>query len=165
MLNKEYYKKLRSKYLPEKIVVIFVLESPPASGKYFYNEDGKMNEILFMTMMKLINYKAKDKKDGLAEFKKKGFFIVDSTYQQVDSIKDDKEKNLIIIKDLPNLIKDLQEIAGKKKNIKLIPVKKNVCEIISGPVSSMGFKVIKKTFPFPVSYQQKRFLKGVGEII
>ncbi len=46
-MDKEYYLKLRNKYLPESLKIIFILESPPASGKYFYNETGKTTEPLF----------------------------------------------------------------------------------------------------------------------
>jgi len=43
-MEKEYYLKLRNKYLPENLRIIFIAESPPASGRYFYDETGSTSE-------------------------------------------------------------------------------------------------------------------------
>ena len=67
-MNKEYYHRLRAKYLPENLKYIFILESPPVSGLYFYDESGKTSEPLFMEMMKLIGYRPENKKDALEKF-------------------------------------------------------------------------------------------------
>ena len=57
-MNKDYYIQLINKHLPEGLNLIFILESPPASGKYFYNETGKTSEPLFNELMKAINFEA-----------------------------------------------------------------------------------------------------------
>ena len=54
MPQKSYYLKLRQKYLPKKIKLIFLLESPPESGDYFYNSDSRTTESLFSSMMKIM---------------------------------------------------------------------------------------------------------------
>jgi hypothetical protein len=41
MPPKSHYHKLRARYQPVKIKLVFLLESPPASGKYFYDPAGK----------------------------------------------------------------------------------------------------------------------------
>jgi hypothetical protein len=53
MHSKSRYHKLRKKYLPDRIKLIFLLESPPASGDYFYDPAGRTTEQLFSAMMKL----------------------------------------------------------------------------------------------------------------
>ena len=55
------YLEYRNKYKPENILAIFVLESPPKSGKYFYNNEGDISEPLFKAMMKLIGFEPEDK--------------------------------------------------------------------------------------------------------
>jgi hypothetical protein len=74
MPSTAHYINLRDQYKPRKTRVIFILESPPASGEYFYDPDGRTGEQLFSAMMKVINYQPKDKADGLAEFQKKVIF-------------------------------------------------------------------------------------------
>jgi len=55
-MNKEYYLRFRNKYHPTNIKTVFILESPPASGKYFYDESGNVSEPLFKAMMKLLKF-------------------------------------------------------------------------------------------------------------
>lgn len=52
MPPKSRYHNLRKKPSPLKLV--FILESPPVSGKYFYDPTGKTTEPLFAAMMKVI---------------------------------------------------------------------------------------------------------------
>ena len=68
MHPKSHYIKLRAKYQSPKIKLTFVLESPPASGNYFYDPTGKTTEPLFSAMMKLIGHQPASKKDGLIAF-------------------------------------------------------------------------------------------------
>ncbi len=85
-MNKEYYFPLRNKYLPTNLKVVFVLESPPASGKYFYDEGGSLSEPLFSAMMKLLNFNPQSKRDGLRYFADSGHFLVDATYEPVNNL-------------------------------------------------------------------------------
>ncbi|MBU1170881.1 MAG: hypothetical protein KKD44_15080 [Proteobacteria bacterium] len=126
-MDKDNYLKLRNKYLPEALKLIFILESPPASGKYFYNETGKTTEPLFNEMMKTFHYKPADKKDGLEFFKSQGFFLVDSTYKPVNKMKG-KEREATILSDFGNLVADLEAINGKQSP--LVLVKANICRFL-----------------------------------
>ena len=87
LIDREYYIKLRNKHHPSNLKLIFLLESPPVSGKYFYDVTGKTTEPLFSAMMKFLSYSPTDKKDGLEHFKSNGFFLVDATYKQVNKLK------------------------------------------------------------------------------
>src|SRR6266571_9219325 len=44
---KANYLQFRNRHIPTRTKIIFVLESPPASGRYFYNPDGPVSEPLF----------------------------------------------------------------------------------------------------------------------
>lgn len=164
-LNKEYYLKLRNKYLPEKLKLIFVLESPPASGKYFYDETGKTSEPLFNELMKLLNYKPADKKDGLVFFRDKGFFLVDATYKPVNELKG-KKRNETIISDFNELVADLEGLCHNKKS-PLILVKANICRLLEKKLEAKAFTVLNKeiVIPFPSTGQQKRFHAEIGKIL
>ncbi len=83
-MTKEYYFRLRKHYQPPKIKTVFVLESPPVSGKYFYDESGLVSEPLFSAMMKLLPIVPQTKKEGLQQFASTGHFLVDATYEPVN---------------------------------------------------------------------------------
>lgn len=68
-LVKADYLNFRNRFIPLNTKIIFVLESPPASGKYFYNPDGKTSEPLFRAMMKdVLGITPSSKEEGLKEF-------------------------------------------------------------------------------------------------
>jgi hypothetical protein len=73
-MNRDFYLNQRNNYHPDKLNLIFLLESPPVSGKYFYDETGKTTEPLFSAFMKFLNYSPSDKTDGLEHFKNEGYF-------------------------------------------------------------------------------------------
>lgn len=93
MKPKTYYLQLRNRYRPTQIKTVFVLESPPASGKYFYDKSGLISEPLFSAMMELLNFKAKTKHDGLEYFADTGHFLVDATYEPVNELKEKTRDN------------------------------------------------------------------------
>lgn len=159
--DEDYYKQLRNRFLPQNLKVIFIAESPPEGGKYFYNPEGSKGELLFRMMMKFINYSPKDKLDGLEQFKNKGYFLVDSIYSPVNQVKNQFEKNRLIVSNLMNVINDLEKII-KNRRVKLIPVKLNVCKIITGPLESLGFKVLNVQLPFPDASQQRIFFEKLN---
>jgi len=163
-MDKEYYLKLRNKYLPETLRIIFIFESPPASGKYFNDETGSKTEPLFNEMMKALHYKPVDKKDGLEFFKNQGFFLVDSTYKPVNKMKG-KEREATILSDFDNLIDDLKVINGNKSP--LVLVKANICRLLEEKLKLKGFNVINEgvVIPFPSSGQQKRFHAELSKIL
>lgn len=163
-MDKEYYLKLRNKYLPEILRIIFILESPPASGKYFYDETGSTTEPLYNEMMKALHYKPVDKKDGLEYFKNQGFILVDSTYKPVNKMKN-KEREATILSDFRNLIDDLENINGKESQLFLI--KANICRLLEDKLKLKGFRVLNEgiVVPFPSSGQQKRFHIEIAKIL
>lgn len=163
-MDKEYYLKLRNKYLPENLRIIFILESPPASGKYFYDETGSTTEPLFNEMLKAFHYKPVDKKDGLEFFKSQGFFLIDSTYKPVDKMKG-KERGATILSDFDILVDDLEIINGNKSP--LVLVKTNICLLLEDKLKSKGFNILNKgiVVPFPSSGQQKRFHVEISKVL
>jgi hypothetical protein len=65
-LTPSEYLRFRERYLPEHTKIIFVLESPPKSGKYFYNPEGLISEPLFSAIMKdALEVEPSNKNDGL----------------------------------------------------------------------------------------------------
>jgi hypothetical protein len=72
-MKRNEYLKLRSKFIPSPVKLVIVAESPPTSGLYFYNPDGKVTEPLFAAMMGQLGCEPKTKDEGLREFQQRGW--------------------------------------------------------------------------------------------
>jgi hypothetical protein len=164
--DKAYYIDLRNKYRPGKIRVTFVLESPPISGKYFYEPEGKTSEPLFSAMMKVIGNEPATKEDGLVAFSTTGFFLVNATYSPVNHIKSMKKRNEAILADLPELIQDLKHTVGNQ-GAKLVLVKANICRLLEKPLKSAGLNVTNNgtVVPFPSHNHQANFHKNIKKVL
>lgn len=165
MHPKHHYIKLRAKYQPSKIKLIFVLESPPASGNYFYDPTGRTTEPLFAGLMKAIGEQPATKEEGLHAFPRKGFFLVDATYKPVNHIRNNKKRNERILQDLPKLIRDLKTTI-RNKRVKIVLVKANICRLLEEPLTAAGFNVINNetVIPFPSHGNQKKFHQTIEKL-
>lgn len=158
MRPKSYYLKLRERFTPKKIRCIIIAESPPCSEKYFYDDNGSSTESLFIAFMKMIRFKVKSntKKPGLEEFKKKGFLLLDASYEPINCLPEGSERDNKVKIGFSDLLPDL-----KNKKIPILLIKKNVCVLLNPILTSLGFDVINKgkIIPFPSNGNQIRFHK------
>jgi hypothetical protein len=164
-MTKADYLHFRNQYIPSNTKVVFVLESPPISGRYFYNRDGALSEPLFRAMMKaVLEIAPASKEEGLQEFASRGFFLIDATYTPVNHCKG-KERNAIILQDFPLLVEALREYAPRETGIVL--VKANVCELLDARLIAAGFNVLNRgaVIPFPSTGQQSRFAERVRKVL
>ena len=164
-MKKAYYLSMRDKYLPMKLKTVFVFESPPVSGKYFYNEEGRVSEPLFSAMMKLLNLEPTNKKGGLEQFATAGFFLIDATYTPVNHLTN-TERNAVISQCFVELASDIKKLA-EISDIELILVKANVCRLLESRLLSLGFNVKNRgtIIPFPSSGQQTRFFREARKVL
>jgi hypothetical protein len=59
---------------------VVVAESPTKTGKYFYKPDGSPEkELLFKALMKQLGCSPKTKDEGLREFQRQGWVLVDAS--------------------------------------------------------------------------------------
>jgi hypothetical protein len=166
-LSRTEYMRLRAPYLPQHRRIVFVLESPPKSGLYFYNPEGRVSEPLFSAMMKDVIGKIPNSKDeGLCEFAHRGFLLIDATYTPVNHDHLTlRERNKRILDDLPLLIGELREYVGPKTGVVL--VKANVCTLLEPILTTRGFPILNRgrVIPFPSTGQQNRFREAVCEVL
>ncbi len=144
--------------MPPKIKVIFILESPPSGGGYFYDPDGRISEVLFRAMMKtVLNFSPKNKDEGLRKFANSGYLLVNPIYTHVDKLPD-KEADKLILDNYGNFLKDLKEIT-KDNGVKIVLIKKNIVSLLEKPLLKDGLNVLNKglMIPFPLHYHIKTF--------
>ena len=167
MHRKEYYLRKRAEYTPDKLRLIIVAESPPASGKYFYDTDGRKSEPLFSALMSsVLNFDPSDKNAGLTEFMNRGCILFDATYEPVDKGLTPKRREEVILRDYPKLRKDLLDLTPNKE-VPLLLIKANVCRLLDGRLCADGFKTVNAgvVVPFPSSGQQKKFKIAIAPLI
>ena len=102
-LNREYYLRLRKEYEPKNIKLVIVAESPPASGKYFYDTTGSPREPLFAALMLQLGLSPITKDAGLRELQQRGWILVDATYTS-PSINSPRMQATIVTRLSPGII-------------------------------------------------------------
>jgi hypothetical protein len=165
MHPKSHYHNLRSRYQPAHLNLVFLLESPPASGKYFYDPTGKTTEPLFAGLMRLIGENPATKHEGLTAFQARGLFLMDATYQPVNHIKSKRERDHAILDALPELIADLDRALPDRRT-PIVLVKADICRLIEKPLKNEGFNVVNDGafIPFPSSGQQANFHRTIQKL-
>jgi hypothetical protein len=164
-LTRAEYLGYRGRYLPERRKIVFVLESPPISGLYFYKPEGSVSEPLFRAMMKdVLDIKPRTKEEGLGEFAARGFLLIDATYTPVNHLSG-RARDAAILDDLPSLVEDLSKYAVPETNVVL--VKANVCDLLEEKLSRLGFAVLNRgtRIPFPSTGQQNKFRDAVRRVL
>jgi len=162
-LLKNRYARARNKYRPTKVNVLFIAESPPSSGGYFYAEKAIGKDHLFRETMKALKLwpvdrpmrKGCDKRPMLKQLRSLGFFLIDTCELPVDKMPP-RQRRLSTIQGastLPNRVKRLGP-AG------ILIVKKTVFKPARHALKIAGFEdriLNKKSLPFPSHGNQRRF--------
>ena len=76
--------RLRKRYRPERVRILFVGQSPPASGRFFYQADSGLYRAVKETFLTAIAPLAKN--DFLDSFRSLGCYLVDLCGEPVDNM-------------------------------------------------------------------------------
>jgi len=169
-IRRSDYLSMRLDFEPtsESIRLVIVAESPPASSKYFYNTNGKVSEPLFKALMKQLCIRAPNTKaDGLREFQKRGWVLVDATYQPVNKLSSGEVKSTLN-RDYPELCDDLKQLLSTRRHeVPLILIKANVCKLLEPELRKDGFNVANRghIVYFPRHGHQSKFDLRFREIV
>jgi hypothetical protein len=158
------YLSFRDRYRPETIKLLLVAESPPASGRYFYNPAGALTEPLFAALMREIGASPATKDEGLLAFQASGWMLVDATYEPVNTY-DGKRRDEVISRDYEQLREDLDHLLPDR-TAPIILLKANVCRLLEPRLIKEGFRVVNggRLVYFPSHGQQGKFREQFGAI-
>ena len=159
------YLSLRRQYEPENIRLVIVAESPPASGRYFYNPAGALTEPLFAALMRHLRLSPRTKDDGLRDFQRRGWVLIDATYEPVNTLTR-AGRDSVIERDYQLLRDDLGTLIANC-SIPLILIKENVCRILEPKLREDGFNVLNggRVVYFPSTGRQMEFRRQFGAIL
>ncbi len=162
------YLSMRREFEPtsERVKLVIVAESPPASGKYLYDSGGSVNEPLFKALMRQLGItRPTTKIEGLRAIQKRGWVLVDATYRPVNN---DKRRDFVVGRDYSEFCSDLKRLLSSRWNeIPLVLIKANVCRLLEPELKADGFKVLNKgcMVPFPSHGHQNNFAVKFREIV
>lgn len=159
------YLSFRRKFEPASVKLVIVAESPPASGKYFYNPEGAVSEPLFSALMLQLGFTPTSRESGLQEFQQRGWVLVDATYEPVNAL-DDQDRDGVITRDYHLLRDDLAAMLPDR-SIPIILMKANVCRLLERRLTEDGFNVRNngRVVYFPSTGRQKDFQRQFSEIL
>lgn len=130
----------------------------------FTNQTVGLPSPLFFALVKQLPYSPRRKDDGLKEFQRRGWVLVDATYQPVNKRKD---RDRVIEEDYECLRRDLSSLF-KGRAPPIILIKVNVCRILRPKLLKDGFNVLNKgndDIPFPSHSHQIKFGEMFGTLL
>lgn len=178
-INISIYKSQAEKYLPEKIKVLFIAESPPAPDKngkrsYIYFDTAKQ-EILLTTLTTAVfgdgNCFTKNdvKSSFLNRLKYKGYFLMDAVEYPINMVRNRNDEETIIIEESGNLLNRLNELERRNKidtETKIILIKVSVYNALSSLLKEHGYNVLNKSkINFPKYYNDRDVIKTVRDLL
>jgi hypothetical protein len=163
-MQRSEYLSFRRKFEPASVKLVIVAESPPSSGKYFYNSEGTVGEPLFAALMRQLRCAPTSKESGLREFQKRGWVLIDATYEPVNVA--GKDRNSVITRDYNQLRDDLAAMLPHR-SVPIILVKANVCRLLEPRLTKDRFNVLNRgrVVYFPSTGRQKDFQRQFSEIL
>lgn len=167
--NKEKVDVARKKYKPDNVKYLLIAEAPPDADRFFYFENVKDKDSLFLEMMKVLYlgdkkglapYARLHKQELLEKFKNDGFYLEDSVSHPIlklGKIKQIKDN----LSDLKLKIKNY-----KGRNVKIILISATVYKACYQELIKEGYNVINtKSIAFPGSGAQKLFKKNLYKLL
>jgi hypothetical protein len=105
------------------------------------------------------------KEEGLREFQRRGWILVDATYEPVNKL-NPSGRDWAIERDYPLLRDDLTELMPNRST-PLVLIKANVCRILEPKLLRDGFNVLNRgaIIPFPSSGRQTEFRRQFATIL
>jgi hypothetical protein len=159
--SRNRYKQAAAKYRPKKTHTLFVAEAPPLSvDRYFYFEDVKRGDWLWIALMKQLFPAAKwgptererGRKDAwLRKFQNNGYRLIDAVKEPVDGSPSARVKKIKT---------HSHELISEVKKIKpryIVLIKATVFDALFHEFKIAGLPVVKSRLPFPSSGRQREF--------
>ncbi len=151
--------------------MLWIAESPPTSGSYFYFEEATGHDHLFRETMRAVKFwpedekmlKGTDKRPLLEKFQSKGYFLVDTSPYPVDKLQDGK-RNEALVEGLPALGRLVERLNPSG----VIIVKSNVYALARKMLGSMGMEdrvLNKESLPFPTHGRQKSYRTRIHQLL
>jgi len=146
------FENVRNSYRPHRITTLFVGESAPHGGTFFYNQDSG----LFREMRKAFQGKNR----FLDDFKRNGFYLDDLVLEPVNQL-ESKHRISLCKQSVSSLAKRLKDYKPDAILILLMSIK----PMVLSAMREAGLPYEPYCTPYPCFGNQPRFHKAMIEII
>lgn len=143
---------LRQSFRPERIATLFVGESAPASGRFFYSG----NSSLFRAMKKAFG----NQESFLDDFRHKGFYLDDLVLTPVNKLQN-RERIRLRREAVPQLAKRLTEY----KPAAIVVVMRGILSVVRDAMRTAGVMYEPFCVPHPAFGNSTRFHIAMTEIV
>jgi len=151
----------RERYKPDEVRVLFIGESPPANGTFFYCENSNLARYTKEALEKVCG-KFNSMADFLRLFKEKGCYLVDLCDEPVNNL-GKSERNKRRNEGIENLSHILEKLKPKRIVVIMKAIKPYVKKAL-GTRASL-FDIDKNTLPFPAQGHQKRYGEALANLV
>jgi hypothetical protein len=150
---------LRESFKPKQVKLLFVGESPPTSGKFFYDKSS-MTTITARAFELSHGFKFKGTAEFLCHFKEVGCYLEDLTHVPVDKLQRQEREDFLQAGVLPlsACIKEMQPIA-------VVVVLKKIEKYVRDAIMGSGLTPEVHVLPFPGNGHQNRYVEELETII
>jgi uracil DNA glycosylase len=157
------YHAMRKPFEPATVKLVMLAESPPASGKYFYNAGGSTHEALFEATMAALDIPCESKAQGLREFQRRGVLLLDMTYTPVNEIDDKAERAEAVERDYDKLVELLSKLP---RGVPVVIMLAGIYDRFANQLRRGGFNIVKSRIPFPTHKREriKEFCEKLASI-
>jgi hypothetical protein len=148
---------IRTRYRPKRITTLFVGESAPASGKFFYCGNTAMttNMERALTVAGL-----RGSGDFLECFKAYGWYLDDLVLTPVNRMGGSHRKALCLEAE-----KSLADRIAEYRPLAIVALMLAIKDIVYAAAATAGSKADLFAVPFPGMGQQTRFQRAMGDIL
>lgn len=148
---------VRLSYLPERIMTLFVGESAPASGKFFYTGDS-----LTAYMRSALGLEQRGFEEFLALFKGRCWYLDDLVIgRSVNDIKDNRER----MKICSARQGDLADRIGRYRPAAVVLLKRTIENMVLDATRTAALHAKFFAVPFPGSGNKPRFIAAMQKIL
>jgi hypothetical protein len=147
----------RARYRPDRITTLFVGESAPASGAFFYHGDSAMLRYIQRAVEAALGV---GNEEFLDRFKPAGWFLDDLVLTPVNALPKAQRmtKCLAAQASLTERIRAYQPLA-------VVTLLLSIEEIVEAAAIAAGSTAARYAVPFPGMGQQRRFLDAMARIV
>lgn len=152
MIDRNELEELRKSFRPDRIMTLFVGESGPASGRFFYSG----NSTLFRAMKRVFG----NRETFFDDFKRKGFYLDDLVLTPINKL-ERRERSRLRQQAIPELAKRLIEYQPKA----VVVVMRAIQPMVREAMRMAGISYEPFCVPHPAFGNWNRFSNAMTEII
>ena len=168
-------RRAREKYKPGAIRCLLVAEAPPSDDRYFYFEDVRDRDKLFVHAMKVLfpeeiekyvgNRSSSRKAAILHSFQKRGFWLIDALEDPIPTGDSSTASYLQQRSDLLDRLAALRASGDIKGSTPLVIVKAPVYDAFFSLLGASGYRVVDERIYFPSNSREPEFESSFSKVV